>query len=324
MKRIIIIICAIALISCFCACTESTGPSSKPGDAPVNTDGAEITEAPAVTGEPEATAAPAVTDEPAYTEAPVIPDPSVMRTKLTPNEPLVCDIDFDGIEDTLLLELEEGEWFYTGKFTITRGAEGSAPFECKIDYCIDSEAYIIDSDPSDNRLDILFWYVQESESYTSYVCRVNEDGSGIASEEGSFRFDIFDPLPVPNGFAVFCDSDILGTRFLKAYAVAGENGMELTTPYSYSESNEWYGNMTLKKDLTVTIVNSDGTLGEEVTLPAGSELMPLSTDMSTYADLSLPDGRTGRVSVTITTGDDWGICLNGENQDEFFDIMYAG
>ncbi|MBQ1520083.1 MAG: hypothetical protein IIZ56_01260, partial [Clostridia bacterium] len=98
----------------------------------------------------------------------------------------------------------------------------------------------------------------------------------------------------------------------------------MITPYSYSESNEWYGKMTLKKDLTVTIVNSDGTLGEEVTVPVGTELMPLYTDMSTYADLSLPDGRTGRVSVTITTGDDWGICLNGENQDEFFDIMYAG
>ncbi|MBR4658614.1 MAG: hypothetical protein IKP26_05105 [Clostridia bacterium] len=318
MKRIITIICAIALISCFCACTESTGPSSKPGDAPVNTDGAEITEAPAVTDEPEVTEAPVVTDEPVVTS-----EPSV-RVKLTHNEPYTCDIDFDGIEDTLLLELEEGEWDYTGKFTVTLGAEGSAPFECKIDYCIDSEAYIIDSDPSDNRLDILFWYVQESESYTSYVCRVNKDGSGIASEEGSFRFDISDPLTLPNAFTVFCESDILGTRSLKANAVAGENGMELITPYSYSESNEWYGKMTLKKDLTVTIVNSDGTLGEEVTVPVGTELMPLYTDMSTYADLSLPDGRTGRVSVTITTGDDWGICLNGENQDEFFDIMYAG
>ena len=313
MKRIITIICALALIACFASCT-----------AAYNYPVAQPTEAPADTGEPEATAAPAVTDEPAYTETPVIPDAYVMRTKLTPNEPLVCDIDFDGLDDTILFEQHhKNEWDDEGLLTVTRGAEGADPYTYSIGYCYEAEVYVLDCDISDGRLDILLWYGQDSEDYTSLVARVNEDGTGMFTQEAWYRFDISDPLTVPNEFTVISQCDVLGTRFLSAYATVDAGGLKFSSPFSYEESNGWYGKMTLLKDLTVTIVNSDGTLGEEVTVPAGSELMPVCTDMSSYADLRLPDGRTGRVSVMIGTGDNWGIYLNGIKQDEYFDIMYA-
>ncbi|MCQ2558025.1 MAG: DUF3298 and DUF4163 domain-containing protein [Oscillospiraceae bacterium] len=82
--------------------------------------------------------------------------------------------------------------------------------------------------------------------------------------------------------------------------------------------------LTLKQELKAPLVDIDTaeTLGEYVTLPAGTPVEWFRTDGETLCDLRLQDGRAVRVKVNM---DQWPYTANDVKLEELFDgILFAG
>lgn len=320
MKKALSLIVVFVMLLTLAACTPGVHPAVSP------TDGAQ-TEAPAATDDGAATeeATEAPTED--ATEAPVtgIAD---YCSPLNPDEPLNCDVDFDGLNDTVeLVSGEKNEWDeYECKIVLTRGCDAENPTEYAVERCYDCFAWVIDSDAADSRLEVIVTFVQDSDDWTSAALRVNDDGSAVSVFEDWFCISISDehPFTTAEGFVISRPTDIFGTTYINANARVNSEGFTAITNYTYSyEGNEDAFSRELVRDLDVVIVNEDGSEGESYTVPTGEFVIPVRTDASSYLDLLLPDGRLGRVSVEIKTGEEWGIFINGVNQDEYAVMPYA-
>lgn len=318
MKRILIVLLALLLALTFAACQKPQTPSDQASKiTPEPT--AEATSEPAAepTGEP--TAEP--TAEPVTGHADYC-------MKLDPNEPFIVDIDFDGLDDTVLLVSQERNEYDECEYVIsvTRGADPDSPKEYEVSRAYDCSAWVIDCDPEDSRLEVLVSYVQDSDDWTSAAMRVNDEGTEVTVFEDWCCAYITDEAPFTSegGFIMSRQTDIFGTTFVDTHGVITAEGFAVLAPYVYnSAAAPEVFERTLKRDLDVVIVNEDGAEGEAYTVPAGEKVTPVSTDLETFLDLLLPDGRTGRVKVELATGDDWGVYINGVNQDEYAEMPYA-
>lgn len=73
--------------------------------------------------------------------------------------------------------------------------------------------------------------------------------------------------------------------------------------------------------MKVFIVGDNGAADEEFIIKAGETIASFCTDLNSYVDVSFADGRTGRAALERrNTDDDYGIYLNGVNQDEYAEI----
>lgn len=282
-----------------------------------------FTEAPQYTDVPQFTSAPEITpvpptDPPAATG---IPDYCV---KIAPNTTITADIDFDGLPDTIKFKLVEGEYDYEGYVKVTRGANPDSSYKHEIDYCYDAQVYVVDCDPTDSRLEILINYVYDSEDYTFAALRVNDSGSRIKEFECWYALCISedDPFTSEDGFPVQAQCDVLGTRFLDAYCKVTSKGFEPSTAF-YFGSGDWIGEMEVKKDLPAVELYDNGYLGNNIVIPRGEIILPAFTDMESYVVIEREDGTFAYMDISYGHDDDWGVYLNGVNQDEYFDIMYA-
>ena len=316
MKRIIsgIFIILFALVSM--ACQSPLAPDQG-GEGPAKTE--EATEAPVVTDEP--TAEP--TEEPAEepTEEPAV-GVADLCMPLELGKEVTVDLDFDGVDDTVLLREErQGEYDNDYILTIDAGS-GSNTIEYPVANAYDCQGWVLDCDPADSRLEVVIDFVQDSEDYTCKAFRVNAAGSGFdVYEEGyCILIDGEHPFTSEGGFTADRQHDILGTTDLGFSGAVGENGFKALTPMSY---NGYPEGLELKRDMELTVVNEDGSLGEKITVPAGETIAPYETDGESYVDVRTPDGRIGRAEVKISTGDEWCIYINGVDQDEYANIPYA-
>ena len=76
------------------------------------------------------------------------------------------------------------------------------------------------------------------------------------------------------------------------------------------------------KDIEVTVVDADGNESAWETLPAGTHIKPVRTDMSTYVDARLDDGRLVRFRYSK---EEYPYEIGGENVDDLFEgLQYAG
>lgn len=77
-----------------------------------------------------------------------------------------------------------------------------------------------------------------------------------------------------------------------------------------------------KKELTLDIVDKDGSVVGNETLPSGTSFYPYRTDDEKYVDLQLDDGRLVRVEVDHS---DYPYKVNGDDLEDVFDgILFAG
>lgn len=320
MKRVFsLLIIAFLVLSSF-GCTAS-------GDSPWSPFDGSATEAPSVTDAPAATEAPAPTDEPAVTDEPSL-GTADLCVQVQPGSSAELDIDFDGLADKVELSTETINEYgdIKAEVTVTRGAAPSSPYTYTVNYCYDVCVFVVDCDPADSRMEVLVDFVQDSEDYTLAALRVDPSGAGIDLFEDWYALRIDDKFPFTSeyGFLVERQCDVLGTRFLSACAKVTEEGIVPVTDFDYFDSNEWYGEMTLKRDMNVRLCDDNGDPGEYVTVPAGSVIMPNSTDCRTYVYMELEDGTLVMANIEVRTGEnEWGIFIDGVSQDEYFDIMYA-
>ena len=301
--------------------TEAPEKTELPADAPTDAPSEAPTEA------PEETEAP--TDEPEITDAPpAITGIADFCLVLEPEKEIRLDLDFDWKEDIIFIKRSKAdEWDDRFDIEVTLGSDPEKPYTYTVDYCYDFYAWCVDCDPSDSRLEILVSFAQDSDDWTSSALRVAEGG-------GTFdRFDSYITISSSidreftseGGFFVYDRTEIFGT-----YTVV--NNMTVTKEGFSPVGDEFiYWNypildIELLKKFEVTLLNDDGSFGKTITLRKGDSIFPYSTDNKTWVIVELLDGRKAWISVEIHSWpeyDEWGVFLNGVDQNTLANIWYA-
>ena len=326
MKRIILTILAVLFVITSVGCININLP---PKATEVPTDAPETeapTQEPVITESPTEEPTEAPTPEP--TEAPEVTGFADYSELLAIEEDNVLDLDFDGLDDKVFIERSKAD-DYDDRYDVkvTLGSNPGKTHTFTVDYCYEFSAWVVDCDPSDKRLEILYTFVQDSDDWTSFALRVDSSGKAIDEfhdylEIGS---ELCDEFTSEKGFPIYKTTDILGTHSIKGYNTVTQHMFEKTTEeYLYCSYPEV--DVELKKSFEVTILNDDGSLGETVKLKKGAKLYPYSTNNNNYVIVELEDGRKAKIDVEYHSYpyyDDWGCFLNGIEQSKLFDIIYA-
>ena len=317
MKKAITVILAIFLILSLAACANETVNSPEP------------------TGSPSEAPTPEPTDAP--TEAPT-PTP---ESSPTPDEDLIlkggrdfwvalengvtyyCDIDGDGLVDSVLFSEEASNEYYRVYYvTITMGADPYNPYEYHTGETTWGCAWIIDSDPDDGRLEVLVTNEGQSGDPESAIYRAISGGDEIEKLfTGGVRLNGEDPesfvFSSEEGFEVVSWSFVLGSNDLSARVRVGADGIELLSGvWTFARPHEY----TLKLELPVTLLNEDGTEGESYTVPVGETISPVYTDddyEATFVVVRLGDGRLAKVTIERA---EYSYTINGVDQFEYADF----
>ena len=317
MKKAITVILAIFLILSLAACANETVNSPEP------------------TGSPSEAPTPEPTDAP--TEAPT-PTP---ESSPTPDEDLIlkggrdfwvalengvtyyCDIDGDGLVDSVLFSEEASNEYYRVYYvTITMGADPYNPYEYHTGETTWGCAWIIDSDPDDGRLEVLVTNEGQSGDPESAIYRAISGGDEIEKLfTGGVRLNCEDPesfvFSSEEGFEVVSWSFVLGSNDLSARVRVGADGIELLSGvWTFARPHEY----TLKLELPVTLLNEDGTEGESYTVPVGETISPVYTDddyEATFVVVRLGDGRLAKVTIERA---EYSYTINGVDQFEYADF----
>ena len=277
--------------------SQEVNASASPTDAPTE---APTTDTPATDAPTSAPETESPTLEP--TEAPVAAEH--IRIEIKENEQLNIDMDFDGVMDSIIWNYNESadlDGWPKCVITVIHGTQSDTPYVYSLNGYVDA-AYVIDCDLSDNRLDILFSTSTETGFWESCVLRVNEDASGMFSQIVDHGFDFDDPDLGPGEFSVLEYTDLTSSCTdglpVTATATIDQQGLKLLSDFKHDthfDAEVFDGYLVLVQEMPLKIVNSDGSLGEQIMVPIGERLVPVSTDLNSYENVRLPDGRIGRI-----------------------------
>ena len=317
MKKAITVILAIFLILSLAACANETVNSPEPTGSPSEAPTPEPTDAP--TEEPTATPESSPTPD----EDLILKGGRDFWVALENGVTYYCDIDGDGLVDSVLFSEEASNEYYRVYYvTITMGADPYNPYEYHTGETTWGCAWIIDSDPDDGRLEVLVTNEGQSGDRESAIYRAISGGDEI--EElftGGVRLNGEDPesfvFSSEEGFEVVSWSFVLGSNDLSARVRVGADGIELLSGvWTFARPHEY----TLKLELPVTLLNEDGTEGESYTVPVGETISPVYTDddyEATFVVVRLGDGRLAKVTIERA---EYSYSINGVDQFEYADF----
>ena len=317
MKKAITVILAIFLILSLAACANETVNSPEPTGSP--------SEAPT----PEPTDAPTEAPTPTPESSPTPDDDRILKggrdfwVALENGVTYYCDIDGDGLVDSVLFSEEASNEYYRVYYvTITMGADPYNPYEYHTGETTWGCAWIIDSDPDDGRLEVLVTNEGQSGDPESAIYRAISGGDEIEKLfTGGVRLNGEDPesfvFSSEEGFEVVSWSFVLGSNDLSARVRVGADGIELLSGvWTFARPHEY----TLKLELPVTLLNEDGTEGESYTVPVGETISPVYTDddyEATFVVVRLGDGRLAKVTIERV---EYSYSINGVDQFEYADF----
>ena len=321
MKKAITVILAIFLILSLAACANETVNSPEPTGSP--------SEAPT----PEPTDAPTEAPTPTPESSPTPDDDRILKggrdfwVALENGVTYYCDIDGDGLVDSVLFSEEASNEYYRVYYvTITMGADPYNPYEYHTGETTWGCAWIIDSDPDDGRLEVLVTNEGQSGDPESAIYRAISGGDEIEKLfTGGVKLNGQDPesfvFSSEEGFEVVSRSFVLGSNDLSARVRVGADGIELLSGvWTFARPHEY----TLKLELPVTLLNEDGTEGESYTVPVGETITPVYTDDDyavTYAVVRLGDGRLAKIEIEMEQNLYY---INGIHQMEYADFIDEG
>ena len=317
MKKAITVILAIFLILSLAACANETVNSPEPTGSP--------SEAPT----PEPTDAPTEAPTPTPESSPTPDDDRILKggrdfwVALENGVTYYCDIDGDGLVDSVLFSEEASNEYYRVYYvTITMGADPYNPYEYHTGETTWGCAWIIDSDPDDGRLEVLITNEGQSGDPESAIYRAISGGDEIEKLfTGGVKLNGQDPesfvFSSEEGFEVVSWSFVLGSNDLSARVRVGADGIELLSGvWTFARPHEY----TLKLELPVTLLNEDGTEGESYTVPVGETISPVYTDddyEATFVVVRLGDGRLAKVTIERA---EYSYTINGIDQFEYADF----
>lgn len=325
MRKFVIALLTAALLTTFTGCGGTVGehetlaPSKDAQHTILPAAGADPT------AEPEET--PVLTAE-------VTADPLVFETggkdfccALKPGELKYFDIDKDGKGDAVLFEtnLNGDEGAYS--LTVTLAGKPETPFHYST-WGYDGRAWVVDSDPNDDRLEIICCDDGPSGDPSGVAIRLRDDGSefsqfeigGIRNLNNAGEFD----FSSENGFETIYETVLFGTNFPDARIRITSSGIKLLTKgYMYPAERSY----VLKRDMKARILNDDGSDGEKYTIPVNTEITPVYSDDydedATYIVVRIPDGRLAKVSVE--SGEEGaGWYIDGVDQYSYADFPMEG
>ena len=135
-------------------------------------------------------------------------------------------------------------------------------------------------------------------------------------------------LSDPDDFYLTRRVDALGTYDAYRKFHVGESGMpvaeeDVYTKVNVCDSKEEEAALVSTRELPVTMIEADGSEKEEK-LPAGTEYYVRATDLESFVDMELSDGRRCRMAVK-KSDKGWGFEIDGVDEEECFEfIPYAG
>jgi hypothetical protein len=260
--------------------------------------------------------------------AAVLPaEPGAFFLEIEKGVPAYADLDGDGAEDTVLLENlgenEELECEYYVKLTVTLAADPENAFVRDFPYFWLMSAAVVDFDPSDARMEIVF-STESDEMDQTVALRLNDAGgfdlytasfifgterSGYHGFPAGFRFYPEEGLPM------MTRTEIFGTYYLNGrFTLTGEGLAVVSDEFSYP--SVWTWPLTLLRPMDVTLED-----GSAYTVPEGAVVIPRLTDMASWAAVELEDGRLGYVEVSFDHYHR--VLINGIDQDEYAVMPYA-
>ena len=248
--------------------------------------------------------------------------------EIKPNVPSNVDIDGDGENDTVLVNVgKEAPDGNKLSVSITLAAKPDAPYVFDAGEGHSLFAAAVDTDTADKHIEVILCYDMCDGDPITYVFRLKDDGSDfdVFTREidvgmGSWWYNGVGEdyiYRAEDGLPFSIRTEILGTYFVFNHFTVTKDGIEfLSDEFTYAYA--W--GMKLVKELTVTLEN-----GKTVTLPSGATITPYSTDRETFVKVKLEDGSIGRIEVTFGDPDyHFPVFLNGVQQDEYFEqIPYA-
>ena len=127
-------------------------------------------------------------------------------------------------------------------------------------------------------------------------------------------------LSDPDHFWLDSRFDILASFLAGKYYHVGPDGMPESEEEVYQVSS-WgsYGELVSKADIDCQIVDEEGNVLSEETLPIGESFQGLRTDGKTYIDCRISDGRIVRLKITST---EFPCEINGISAEELFEELY--
>ena len=132
----------------------------------------------------------------------------------------------------------------------------------------------------------------------------------------------------PDGFYLTRRVDALGTYDAYRKFHVGESGMpvaenDVYTKVNVCDSKEDEAALVSTRELPVTVFDADGS-GKEEKLPAGTRYYVRATDLESFVDMELSDGRRCRLAVG-KSDKGWGFEIDGTYEEDCFEfIPYAG
>ncbi len=264
------------------------------------------TPTPAPTGSGSATPSPTQpnnTNHPVQTATPnptstPRPDPVTVLTELKLNEPVYCDMDFDGNPEKVEIsskKRDEGKMLLTVKVTV--GSSGSVLVDS---FTTDTylNGYLNNFNSGDKRVELIVSSRIGKRNDTIKSYRLNQASSGLLSCINEGRIESIQG----NTITVARYVDLMGTWECTSVHTFDYSSFELTSIdgewYVKSEPNRW---CTVARELFVTYYSTgaDNEFGYLYPAPGGDIIRPTSTDLSSRIDFVTDTNASGYITVSF-------------------------
>lgn len=249
--------------------------------------------------------------------------PESYGIEFTAEKPFFFDMDGDGKIDSLTVSAAKGEYDNYEKQSVTLNGEkfeedtGIYLIEPMLMHTSDGKNYLYIGQqyPDD------FWAFEVfdlSKGSIKKVDTVYSERHNIVDYEK--KYYARQVLTDPNSFVLDTYTQMLGTAYGHDSYHVGTDGLPV-------QEHDWHmicfeTELTLRKDLTVSVVSEDGKTTGTTKLKTGDKALYYRTDGENWADLKLSDGRIVRVNPKHGGGE-W--TLDGINLEEAFEgIVFGG
>lgn len=250
--------------------------------------------------------------------------PASYGVEFSAEKPFFYDVNGDGETDALTVMAAKGEYYYYDVQTVTLNGEkfeentGIFLIEPVLLHTVDGKNYLYlgQQYPDD------FWVFEIFDLSKGTIEKIDTVYSGrhniIDFENGYYARQV---LTDPQSFMLDSYTLMLGTAYGYDSYHVGTNGLPV-------RDHDWYMicyemELTLRKDLIVSVVGEDGKTTGTTELKAGDNVVYYRTDGESWADLKLADGRIVRINPQNNEDGEW--MVDGMNLEEVFDgVVFGG
>lgn len=254
--------------------------------------------------------------------------------ELVPGESAVLDLNGDGTEESIMLEVayDEETCMETATLSVDADEIWSRVWSCVFD------AYIADVD-GDGVYEIFMTGDEASSDYTTCCLQYTGDGCMAVlfadANRGENTGEYLDygygmVAGMADGIVTLCGSqDVLGTYFGSRQFALADGRFEFADdglwqfPRDFEDPELWesYSVLTATAEIPATFI-TDGLDNAGVIAP-GEKLVITASDKSSVAYFTMQDGRIGYLGIAPNV-ESWGSLVNGVPEEEIFEsVPYA-